>query len=267
MTTKSIVAGAVELSVTTGVIVGGVIPVVSGVNQAIDRITCLIQKAMFNKALCAFIGERLDHAKSTLNGSANNIDKKVLERYLKVLNEIEEDIKSISESKQKFKLWLLNTKKVINAKEVNFIVKLRRCYYIFCFVSTYIFACIQIEEKLILLYKKLDAANDELFFSVLKDAHRSVTKEIPVQLQKIIQILTMNVDLKIDNWKINDVILDNKKINELRNQPQVIRGNITKKKYLTQDVAQKLLDSCDNNSCKIINMLKLLADCKNVIKL
>ncbi|GBC06641.1 hypothetical protein RclHR1_00070008 [Rhizophagus clarus] len=247
MTTKNIVAGAVELSLTTGVIIGGVIPVVSGVNQAIDRITCLIQKATFNKALCAFIGERLDYAKLTLKDhSVNDIDERVLERYSKVLDEIEGDIKSISESKQKFKLWILNTKRVINAKEI--------------------------EEKLILLYKKLDAANDELVFSIIKDTHRNVTEmknEIPEQLRKLIKILTTKLDvdeLKMDNLQVKDVILDNKKINELRNQPRVVRGKIEKKKYLTQDVAQKLLDSCDNNSCKIINMLKLLADCKNVIK-
>lgn len=125
MTTRSAVINATEICVTTGVIVGGVIPVVSGAITAIDRITCLIQKAMFNKALCAFIGERLDNARLTLKESANNIDEKVLERYLKVLREIEDDIKLISESKQKFKLWIL-TKKVVNAKEVNFIVKLRR---------------------------------------------------------------------------------------------------------------------------------------------
>ncbi|RHZ86874.1 hypothetical protein Glove_43g68 [Diversispora epigaea] len=246
MTTKSILASSMEVIVTTGVMCSGVIPpIVTGVIAAIDRIMCLIQKAMFNKALCAFIGERLDNARSTLKDSANKIDVKVLERYLKVLSEIEDDIKSISESKQKFKLWIL-TKKVVNAKEI--------------------------EEKLILLYKKLDAANDDLFFSVLKDMHQNVTKmkdEIPEQFRKLIRILTMKLDvddLKMDDWQINNVILDNKKINELRNQPQVIRGKITKKKYLTQDVAQKLLDSCDINSCKIINMLKLLADCKNVIK-
>ncbi|CAB4381897.1 unnamed protein product [Rhizophagus irregularis] len=245
MTTRSAVINATEICVTTGVIVGGVIPVVSGAIAAIDRITCLIQKAMFNKALCAFIGERLDNARLTLKESANDIDEKVLERYLKVLREIEDDIKLISESKQKFKLWIL-TKKVVNAKEV--------------------------EEKLIILYKKLDAANDELFFSVLKGTHQIVTKmkdEIPEQLRKLIRILTMKLDiddLKISDWQINDVILDNKKISELRNQPKVIRGNISKKKFLTQDVAQKFLDSCDSNSCKIINMLKLLADCKNVIE-
>jgi hypothetical protein len=91
--------------------------------------------------------------------------------------------------------------------------------------------------------------------------------EIPEQLQKLIQILTMKLEIDDCDWKIDDVILDNKKISELRNQPRVIRGKIEKKKYLTQDIAQKPLDSCDMNSCKNINMLKLLADCKNVIKL
>lgn len=141
-------------------------------------------------------------------------------------------------------------------------------HHLFCY-NVYL-ANIQVEEKLILLYKKLDAANDELFFSVLKDTHQSVTKmkdEIPEQLRKLIRILTMKLDLKTDELQINNVILDNKKITELRNQPPVIRGKVTKKKYLTQDVAQKLLNSCNSISCKIINMLQLLADCKNVIKL
>jgi hypothetical protein len=36
-----------------------------------------------------------------------------------VLNEIEDGIKAISGDKQGFKVWIL-TKKIINAKEVNF---------------------------------------------------------------------------------------------------------------------------------------------------
>jgi hypothetical protein len=91
--------------------------------------------------------------------------------------------------------------------------------------------------------------------------------EIPEQLQKLIRILTMKLDIDNCDLEIDDVILDNKKISELRNQPRVIRGKVEKKKYLTQDIAQKPLDSCDNNSYKNIKMLKLLADCENVIKL
>ncbi|CAG8576887.1 2923_t:CDS:2, partial [Acaulospora colombiana] len=131
------------------------------------------------------------------------------------------------------------------------------------------------EDKLILLYKKLEAANNDLCFSVLKDAHQSVTKmkdELP-ELQKLIQIIVtkfeMDDDSKIDGWRtddsnIDDVIVNSTKIEELRDQPRVNRGKILKKKYLTQDVAQKPLDSCDKNSCKNISMLKLLDDCKNM---
>jgi hypothetical protein len=131
----------------------------------------------------------------------------------------------------------------------------------------------QAEERLKLLYKKLEAANNDLCFSVLKDTHRNVKEmnnDLPEQFENLIQILTLKLDDDDCGWKIGNVMLDNKKISELRNQPQVIRGKrriVEKKKYLTQDIAQQPLDSCDINSCKNINMLKLLADCKNVIKL
>ncbi|GBB85994.1 hypothetical protein RclHR1_12430003 [Rhizophagus clarus] len=238
MAAKCIINGTIEVGITGGYAISGVFPVVSGITTAIDRIMGLIEKASSNKALCSFIGERLDHVRLNLK-DAKSIDKEVLDRYLGVLNEIEEDVKSISESKN-FTRWI---KKIANAKDV--------------------------EEKLILIYKKLDAANDELFLSVLKETHQSVTKEIPEQLRKIIRILIMQSDLKINELQIKDVILDNNSITELRNQPPVIRGEskkVMKKKYLTQDVAQKLLNSGESISRKIINMLRLLADCKNVIK-
>src|SRR5947209_14670220 len=109
----------------------------------------------------------------------------------------------------------------------------------------YIFDYIQAEENLVLLFKKLEAANNELYFSVLRATHRTVKEikeinvEIPEQLRKLIQIVTMKLDTDDRDWKIDDVILDNNKISDLRNQPQVIRGKIKKKKYLTKDVAQK----------------------------
>lgn len=65
MATRCILNSAAEVGFATGVIVGGVFPVVGGIITAIDRIMVLIEKAMFNKALCAFIGERLDNARST----------------------------------------------------------------------------------------------------------------------------------------------------------------------------------------------------------
>lgn len=58
----------------------------------------LIEKASYNKALCSFIGERLIHVRTDLK-DAKSIDKAVLDRYLKVLERIEKDIMSISESK------------------------------------------------------------------------------------------------------------------------------------------------------------------------
>ncbi|RIA85261.1 kinase-like domain-containing protein [Glomus cerebriforme] len=236
-----------ETALSVSLVVTSILPITSGIVASIDRLICLIQKANSNKALGNFIGERLEYAKSILKEYSNNIDKKFIEGYEKMLKEIEEEINLISGNKQKFKAWIL-TKKYVNSKEV--------------------------EEKLMLIYKKLDAANNDLYFSVLNqnimkikdvpEGIKQLQKDIPQgieQLRKAIRILTMNLD--IDDWKIDDVLINNKMISELHNQPQVNRGKIVKKKYLTQDVAQKRLENCD---CKIINMFKLLADCENVIK-
>ncbi|RIA87074.1 kinase-like domain-containing protein [Glomus cerebriforme] len=239
-----------ETALFVGLAVTSAIPITSGVVSSIDRIMCLIQKAHSNKALSNFISERLEYAKSILKEYSNNIDEKFIKGYEKVLFEIEEEINLISGNKQKFKAWIL-TKKFVNSKEI--------------------------EEKFMLIYKKLDAANNDLYFSVLNqnlmkmkdvpEGIKQLQKDIPQgieQLRKAIKILTMNLDM--DDWKINDVLINNKMISELRNQPTVTRGKIVKKKYLTQDVAQKRLEYCDSTTCKVINMLKLLGDCENVIK-
>jgi hypothetical protein len=114
---KGVFNGIIEAGITISL----AFPIANNVVLTIDRIMGLIQKAVSNKALCKFIGERLSYGQSILK-SSKSIDKEVLERYSVMLNEIESAIKVISGNKQGFKAWILNgTKKIINAKEVNFI--------------------------------------------------------------------------------------------------------------------------------------------------
>ena len=49
------------------------------------------------------------------------------------------------------------------------------------------------------------------------------------QLQKDISILAMNLD--IDGWKTEDIMLENQKVMDLFDQPQVIRDQSVKKKF------------------------------------
>src|ERR1043165_9041484 len=103
-----------DVMVEAGITIGIAFPIASNIITSIDRIMFLIQKATSNKALCEFIGERLNYAKSILKDS-DNIDKKVLEKYSKVLSEIEDNMKVISGSKQGFKAWIL-AKRIISSK-------------------------------------------------------------------------------------------------------------------------------------------------------
>ncbi|CAG8439380.1 3350_t:CDS:2 [Acaulospora colombiana] len=234
-----------------GISISQAIPVASNIVLVIDRIMELVQKATSNKALCNFIGERLYYARSMLetNPVDDSIDVEVLNRYLDVLNAVEERIKIITEDKDKIKVWI-NIKNFTTAKEL--------------------------EQELMLLYYALTSANDELSLSIMKATHKNliemqgnVTKiNTGVdQLQKDIHILAMNLDM--DGWKTENVMLKAEKITELQNQPRVIRGSrgqVVKKKYLTQDVAQ-ISEHNDELSLKVVSLLKLLTNCENVIKL
>jgi len=132
----------------------------------------------------------------------------------------------------------------------------------------------QLKDELMLLYYRLVAANEELSLLIIRNTYQGVMKmQDDVtninkgldQLQKDIDILAMN--LEMDGWKTNDIMLENQKVVKLFDQLPVIRDQSIKKKYLTQDVAQELIDPHENNSRKIISLLKLLADCENVVKL
>ncbi len=137
-----------------------------------------------------------------------------------------------------------------------------------------------------LTYKRLVSANNDLTFAIMMSTLKGMmetrndvksvmemqkaametqmeTQKDVMQIQKDFGIYAIN--LKLKSSRTENIMLESKNITELRNQPQVKRGKVVKKKYLTQDVAQKLIPI--EMSLKMISILKLLDGCKNVVKL
>ncbi|CAG8790784.1 35739_t:CDS:2, partial [Gigaspora margarita] len=231
------VKDGVKIVIDIGLTIARAFPAASNIVVSINSVIEKVNKNSSNKALCRFICDHLKQAKYILESSLNCAviieDVSAFTRYSDILTEVEKRIEILTGSNARIKAWAM-TKKFMNAKEL--------------------------EQEFMSLYYRLIAANEELSLAIIKNTHKDVVemKEDVKQIHNDIYLLAMN--LGIEGW--NTDIMLNSKISELDNQEQVIRGQAVKKKYLTQDVAQKPFNS-DN---KTVNMLKLLSNCENVIK-
>src|SRR6266542_5091041 len=105
---SKVVVDGVGVIVEAGLTIAQAFPVAKDVASIIDRILGLIHKTKSNKAVCDFIGERLEYAKSILDADSDNtsLNTKDFERYHKTLKAVEEHIKVITNGKENIKLWI-----------------------------------------------------------------------------------------------------------------------------------------------------------------
>ncbi|CAG8499652.1 18497_t:CDS:2 [Racocetra persica] len=236
-----------KIIIDAGLTIAQAIPVASNIAASIDIVIEKIEKNSSNKALCKFIDGHLRHAKLILeSGYDYDIvikDIDAFTRYYNVLTEIEKRIEILTGGNAKIKAWAI-TKKFMNAKadthknvvEIGNNVKEIKKSVVDAKVR--VEGVVEIKEDVTKINKSVDKIHNDIYLLAMK--------------------------LDIDGWK-TDIMLNNK-ILEQDYQEQVVRGQAVKKKYLTQDVAQRPFNSRDSISLKIVNMLKLLSNCENVIK-